>query len=215
MPDDPFAQLITDARSFLSDLTAQNNRDWFLDHKAQYDNTLKTPATLLLDQIAYDMRRVIGQTLTAKLFRAHRDVRFSKDKTPYHTHLHMMWSINGTEPVLFFGISPDYVRIGGGCMQFDKTALPDWRAAVAGPFGEQVQTLLSQLEKDGFVPDAPALKRIPAPFPKDHSNGALLRRKGLAVWADMPATDWANPTQTLNRAFARIAPLVTLLNKGF
>ncbi len=215
MPSDPFAALIPEARAFLSDLATHNNRDWFLDHKSQYDSTLKTPATLLLDQIAFDMGRQMGRTLTPKLFRPHRDVRFSKDKTPYHTHLHMMWTSGGTGPALFLGISPDYVRVGGGLMQFDKTTLPDWRTAVAGAFGMQVQSLLSDLTKHGLDPDAPELKRIPTPFAKDHPQGDLLRRKGLAVWADVAPSDWATPLAVLNRSFGQITPLIDLLETEF
>lgn len=217
MPSDPFATLIPEARSFLANLTNNNNRDWFLAHKAQYDSTLKMPATLLQDQIAYDMGRLMGRPLTPKLFRAHRDVRFSKDKTPYHTHLHLMWTIGGagpTYPAFFLGISPDYVRIGGGLMQFDKTTLPNWRTAVSGAFGAQVQSVLNDLAKDRLVPDAPALKRVPAPFDKAHPQGELLRRKGLAVWGDLPATDWATPLAALNHVFNKVRPLLDLLESG-
>lgn len=218
MATDPFSSLIPEARSFLADLTNNNNRDWFLSHKAQYDSTLKMPATLLLDQIAYDMGRQMGRSLTPKLFRAHRDVRFSRGKTPYHTHLHMMWTIGGTgptHPAFFLGISPDYVRIGGGLMQFDKAALSNWRTAVAGAFGTQVHSLLSDLAKDGLAPDAPDLKRIPAPFDKAHPHGDLLRRKGLTIWNDMPATDWPTPLAALNRVFSKITPLLDLLETEF
>jgi uncharacterized protein (TIGR02453 family) len=211
MSTDPFAALISEARVFLSDLALHNNRDWFLEHKAQYDSTLKAPATLLLDQIAFDMGRQMGKTLTPKLFRPHRDVRFSKDKTPYHTHLHMMWSSGRAGPALFLGISPDYVRVGGGLMQFDKTTLPDWRNAVSGAFGTQMQSLLNDLAKQGLTPDAPELMRIPAPYAKDHTQGDLLRRKGLAVWADVAPSDWATPLETLKRQFGQITPLIELL----
>ena len=214
MPSDPFAALIPEARAFLSDLAAHNNRDWFQDHKAQYDSTLKTPATLLLDQIAFDMTRKNGRTLTPKLFRPHRDLRFSKDKTPYHTHLHMMWTSGASGPALFLGISPDYVRVGGGLMQFDKTTLPDWRTAVSGAFGTQVQSRLDLLAKDGLLADAPELKRVPSPYAKDHPQSDLLRRKGLAVWADVSPSDWASPLAALNRSFGQISPLIDLLETG-
>lgn len=95
MPD-PFASLIPDARRFLGELFENNSRDWFAGQKSRYDADLKIPATLLLDQIAQDVGRATGATLTPKLFRAHRDVRFSKDKTPYHTHLHLLWATGPT-----------------------------------------------------------------------------------------------------------------------
>lgn len=92
MPD-PFARLITDARTFLGELAQNNTRDWFAVHKARYDGTLKAPALLLLDQVAHDLGPQTTQGLGVKLFRPYRNVRFSRDKTPYHTHLHMMWTL--------------------------------------------------------------------------------------------------------------------------
>lgn len=218
MPNDSFAQLIPEARAFLRDLAAHNNRDWFLEHKARYDSTLKVPATLLMDQIAYDLGRETGQTLTPKLFRPHRDMRFSKDKTPYHTHLHMMWAIGGpglSSPSLFFGISADSVRVGGGQMQFDKAALPDWRTAIDGPFGDKVQALLDDLASHGLTRNAPSLKRVPSGFSKDHPREELLRRKGLAVWGDLAMADWGRPVASLGQIYGRIFPLIDLLARGF
>ncbi|MEP3330424.1 DUF2461 family protein [Sedimentitalea sp.] len=49
---------------------------------------------MLVDQIAHDLGRDTGLTLTPKLFHPHRDVRFSNDKTPHHTHLHMLWNLD-------------------------------------------------------------------------------------------------------------------------
>lgn len=87
---DPFARLIPEARAFLSELATHNERNWFTEHKSRYETELKAPALLLLDQVAHDIGRKTGNPPKPKLFRPHRDVRFSKDKTPYTTYLHMM-----------------------------------------------------------------------------------------------------------------------------
>ncbi|AGI67231.1 hypothetical protein OAN307_c15580 [Octadecabacter antarcticus 307] len=71
-----------------------------------------------------------GCPVSTKLFRAHRDVRFSKDKTPYTTRLHMMRSVQSgarQDPVLFFGINPNDVTVGTSMTVFGKGALIDWR----------------------------------------------------------------------------------------
>lgn len=213
---DPFAQLIPEARSFLSDLAAHNTRDWFADQKPRYDTTLKTPATHLMDQIKADLARDPGWSLNTKLFRPQRDVRFSKDKTPYHVHLHMLWSFagdGGAQSGLFFGISPTYVRAGGGIMGFEKSALHNWRTAVDGSQGVEIAETLAALAKHGLVPGEPDLKRVPSPFDKEHPRGDLLRRKGLTVWTDMPQADWTDPVQTLTRIFRHLTPLMQQLNR--
>jgi len=213
---DPFARLIPDARAFLERLTADNSRDWFMVHKPEYDARLKHPATLLLDQIAHDIGRQSGRKVTPKLFRANRDVRFSRDKTPYHTHLHMLWSVRGDgdqAPGLFFGISPDYVTLGGGLMGFDKPGLERWRKAVDGPFGDRMASLLDSLEQQGFSRRAPDLKRVPAPYPPDHPNGDLLRHKGLTVWRELPGDMWPSPVSALHQTYDSLAPLFDLLGE--
>jgi len=213
MPDD-FARLIPDARAFLTELAANNNRDWFTGEKSRYDARLKTPASLLLDRVAAEIRRETGQQMVPKLFRPQRDLRFSRDKTPYHTHLHMLWSGDGkgiAQPALFFGIAPDYVTLGGGVMNFSREALPRWRAAADGPQGAVIARELSRLADLGLAPRGPDLKRVPAPYAGDHPRGDLLRRKGLSVWREMVPGEWDDPSASLLAAFHALRDLLALL----
>jgi uncharacterized protein (TIGR02453 family) len=83
--------------------------------------------------MAEDIARATGKPHVPKVFRIHRDVRFSKDKTPYNTHLHMMWS-RGAEatraPAWFFGAAPDYLTFGMGVMGLEKDTLTRFREMV-------------------------------------------------------------------------------------
>lgn len=194
------ATLIADARAFLGELAQNNTRDWFQAHKARYDADLKAPAMALLDQLTDPLSELTGAPVTGKLFRANRDVRFSKDKTPYNTHLHLAWNA-GDGRAWFYGISLDYVTVGAGVFGFDKGGLDRWRAAVAGPEGEALARMLDTLAPRT---NDPSLKRVPAPYPADHPRGALLRRKGLAVWQDDVTGD---PAKALMPAFTRLAPI--------
>ena len=173
-------RLMPDARAFLTELAAHNDRDWFNIHKAEYDSLLKRPAEKLLADVARWMEMEQGHTVRTKLFRPHRDVRFSEDKTPYHTHLHMMWSRTDGRAWML-GISPAYATFGAGVMGFEPSQLDRYRAAVAGPDGE---TLAEMIEDHGWRIDPPALKRVPPPYPADHPRAALLRQKGLVAWRD-------------------------------
>ena len=169
--DDPFAHLIPEAQAFLAELAQNNTRDWFIPQRPRYDAELKAPALLLQDQIAATLGGKTGRVLTPKLFRPHRDVRFSKDKTPYTQHLHMIWTVSGKgrqATALFFGIAPGYVRVGGGVMAFEKPVLLDWRADLDGPFGADMQAVLEVAAGQGLRPDAPDLKRVPPPYAADH-----------------------------------------------
>lgn len=208
---DDLNRLVPDAKTFLTELAANNTRDWFSAQKPRYEAELKAPALAVLDIVAADLERLTGAATDTKLFRPNRDVRFSKDKTPYHTHLHMMWSGGGTS--WFLGIAPDYVTAGAGVFAFDKGALIRWREAVAGPQGEAFQTLIDGLLAKGARLDEPALKRVPSPYGKDHPHGALLRRKGLAIWFDATETDIQKDglTTWVRAVFSELLPVQTAL----
>lgn len=213
MSSDPFASLVPEARAFLTKLESNNSRDWFQDNKAQYDTRLKNPALALLDVISADLGRMTAQPVTTKLFRPHRDVRFSKDKTPYHTHLHMLWTTpaGASAQGWYFGISPSYISIGAGVMGFDKTALLNWRAAVDQD--ATFATLVSDLTDKGARLSEPELKRVPAPYAKDHPRGDLLRHKGLSVWFDKSPQDIKKGglTETIMTAFSDLLPVQSAL----
>ena len=206
MPD-----FVTDARSFLRELRQNNDRDWFQAHKSRYDTALRDPALELLDRLAPRIAELLPGTVATKLFRPHRDVRFSKDKTPYTTHLHMLWTTDtgGRQPVgWFFGINPEQVRMGGGAMGFEKGVLDDWRARVAED-GAAVEATIREVEARGFTRSEPALKRVPAPYEQDHPQGDLLKRKGMTLWRDLEPGD--DLDDSLMAAFRDLAPLQRLL----
>lgn len=206
---DTFGDLILGSAAFLKKLRANNNRDWFQAHKAEYDAAVKGPATAFGVVIAAELQTITGAVHTPKLFRANRDVRFSKDKTPYNTHMHLLWSTGGG-PGWFFGVSPDYVTAGCGMMAFDKAQLAAYRAHIDAQ-GADVSDMLAPLLGAGFRIDPPELKRVPPPFDKDHPHGDLLRRKGFAIWRD--DLDDANPVDALMEAFRTLAPVHTFLLK--
>ena len=139
-----------------------------------------------------DLSRAFGQRLNPKVFRIHRDVRFSKDKTPYNTHLHLLWSPPQEGPLWFLGSSPDYLIVGCGKMAMDKPTLDRFRAAVDRD-GEALQAALAQVlggsgAEIGEVGAQP-LKRVPKPYNADHPQAELLKRKALTVTAPLP-NDW-------------------------
>lgn len=211
-----FDQLVEDAISFFGNLKSNNNRDWFHAHKGDYDAKIKKPAGHLADVVADRLHRETERPYQSKIFRQHRDVRFSKDKTPYNTHLHMLWKDSGgaeDAPGYFLGISPDYVSVGAGVMAFAKTRLDAYREAMDGPEGERLNDMTNALLADGFRMDEPALKRVPKPFDPDHRNGELLRRKGVVVWHDIGANRPDGLLETALKDFRRLTPMVELLRR--
>lgn len=170
---------------FLADLAANNDRGWFQENKARYEAHLKAPAAAFATSLAALLTDRYGVDASARIFRIHRDLRFSKDKTPYNTHVHVSFSDPTAGAAWMVGLEVDRLVLGYGAFALAGVRLDRWRAAVAGPAGEG---LLADLRSLPLRLDPPELKRVPAPYEGDHPTAELLRRKGLAVWlADLPA----------------------------
>ncbi len=206
-----FDTLVPDALAFFDDLAANNTRDWFAEHKPRYEAAVKRPAEALLATVGARLEAETGVAQTPKLYRIHRDLRFSKDKTPYNTHLHLQWSDKATGICHLFGASRAYVTAGVGAMGFDKPALGRWRDRIAAEDGAAFAADVDGLKDAGFRLDSPALKRVPAPFEQDHPRADLLKRKGMVVWHDFGDDEIGQPVATLEGVFQRLAPFRTAL----
>ncbi len=205
--------------SFLSDLKANNTKDWFAANKAIYEDHVKEPGKQFVDATALALRDLTGCDHSSKIFRIHRDVRFSKDKTPYNTHVHMAFTPLGQvgqPPMWFFGLSPDKLFFGCGVFQYDKDALVEFRSAMAGPKGAELIQLTTELRAAGIRIGGPDLKRVPTGFDKDHPHAAALRRKGFAAWIDMPDPSFAierNLVRRTTKLFEQLMPVFRLLSQ--
>jgi len=206
-----FSSLVPAAQQFYSALNDNNSKAWWDDNRTPYDEVLKPGALALLEDLKPKLAKLADAEITTKLYRPHRDVRFSSDKTPYKTHLHVMWTID-TEglqsPVYFFGIGLDYVTVGAGVMSFEKVVLENWRKfldldtdRIAGIFGT--------LEKKGIAFREPQLKRVPSPYPADHPLEAHLRRKGIVASTDIGTPD--DLSNAILKTCKTLAPLNDLL----
>ena len=205
-----YDRMIETARTFYAALAQSNTKEWWDDHRETYDTILKPSAEALLHDITPLLAKRTGVKIEEKLFRPNRDVRFSKDKTPYKTHIHMMWTMKTggrQEPVFFFGVSPDYVTVGGGLKTFDKAVLDDWRKMVDLD-GDRIGEIIAALVKKGFVLDEPDLKRVPQPYAADHPLAEHLKRKGMVARRSLGL---GPIPEAIMVAFDALAPFNTML----
>ncbi len=218
---DGFDTLIARANAFFTELRADNTRDFYEAHKATYTDEIKKPAELLGTLLAEDLSRATGRPHKPKLFRIHRDVRFSRDKTPYNAHLHLLWSRPGdpAAPAFFFGTSPDYTVLGMGTMHLEGGSLNTYRAMVDRR-GDLLTDAMAHAEAttgarlSDWGPDP--LKRVPKPYDPDHPHGDLLKRKSFALSADLPR-GWqdAGLLKTLNGMIPGLLPVWRMLDETF
>src|SRR5262245_6741537 len=85
--------------NFLKSLKRNNNRDWFLENRPAYEESVRLPMIELIEALGKELARFAPEIAVSSrsLFRIHRDTRFSKDKTPYKTHVAASFSVRGLD----------------------------------------------------------------------------------------------------------------------
>ena len=178
---------------FFLALALHNDRDWFRSHRAEYEQGWAEPMAALLGEVRDGLRGAYGRRGLGdpKVFRIHRDVRFSKDKTPCKTHV-AGWipletgrpaSPGATPAAMYLQVGVDARFTGSGCWTLDPDALKRFRAALLDPRrGAVLARRLAVLAASGFsCSAAESLVRVPAGVDPDHPRAGLLRMKGLVV----------------------------------
>ncbi|MEM9250134.1 MAG: DUF2461 domain-containing protein [Pseudomonadota bacterium] len=209
---DGFDALIDDALAFFRELAANNSKDWFDPRKDDYVSRIRKPAEFMADLVAEDLSRLSGVSFKPKVFRIYRDVRFSKDKTPYNAHLHVSWFPGGDGPRAgwFLGAAPEYLFLGAGAPGPQGPALTRLRAALdrdGDAFVDAMDRAADGVGAKLHAFGAPPLKRVPKPFAPDHPHAELLKRKGIVLGADLP-DGWRDDglTSTLRRLAKGLEP---------
>src|SRR5580700_10339584 len=127
--------------AFLRELKENNDREWFTPRKHIYEEQVRLPMIELVRAIHREMLRFAPQYVgePAKcVFRIYRDTRFSKDKTPYKTHVAASFWRNGLEKCgagYYLAISPETIHVGGGLYGPDPATLLAVRRLIADNFG--------------------------------------------------------------------------------
>lgn len=217
MPNASFDGYAPEALQFLKDLKANNNREWFSDNKKTYETFIKAPTRELAAILNAVVDDLTGRDHKAKIFRINRDIRFSKDKTPYNSHVHLSFAPSDGGPAAWmFGWSTTYLTLGCGTFEFDKERLGRFRDHVAGDDGGEFEALVCELAANGVRFDEPALKRVPTGYPSDHPRADLLRRKGLMGWIDLDGPEAATRAKLVDSSratFTRLLPLARAFDR--
>lgn len=182
--------------SFLQELKENNDREWFAANKARYEADVREPALEFISAFAprldelsphfvADARKVGGS-----LFRIHRDVRFSKDKSPYKTatgiHFRHALAQSAHAPGFYLHLEPGGVFAGAGIWRPDTATARRIREAIhADPEGWR-RALGGSAFHERYTLDGESLKRPPAGFAADHLLIEDLKRKDFIAVAPLP-----------------------------
>ena len=209
------------ALDFLAGLEADNSKTYFDDHRAVYDDQVRRPLQLLCLAVGERLADSVAPGIEYEpkvgrsMFRINRDLRFSKDKTPYHPHLDLAWWQGDhpkTSPAFIMRIRHDELLTGVGVFAFGGDALDRYRAAVVSEAGPELERIVDDLVES--VPGAslsePGRKRVPRGFDADHPRARYLLHDGLHLSGTEPT-----PRSITTEAFAdhvaeRLAPYAEL-----
>jgi uncharacterized protein (TIGR02453 family) len=231
MPRNSALSYFTDSSlRFLRGLARHNDRAWFEAHRDDYEQHVKAPMARLIEEMDLRLRRFAPEMTgdpKRSMFRIYRDVRFSKDKSPYKTHaacwfFHLDASskvgreANGGGAGFYFHVEPGASLVAGGCWMPPAPALRRFRGAIAAdPWRFESIVLAKSLRKRfGPLSEESMLTRLPRGFDAGHPAARWLRYQSFTLsraLTDAQVTS-ARLTSAIESDFAAILPLVRWLN---
>ena len=179
---------------FFEEIALFNAKEWFDENKARYQEQVQQPAQAFVE--------VLGERLTAlapgiqystsrngsgSIMRIYRDVRFSKDKTPYKTNLGLSWwegpGKKMEEPGYYFHLDGNGAWFANGMYGFPDASMAAYRAAVDDERrGAALVKALDHAQQAGLtISGIGEYSRVPTGYAKDHPRTDLLKKKGLVT----------------------------------
>ena len=230
--DETFTGFPPRAMTFLRGLAKNNRKEWFEEHRADYEDALRAPMRLLIDEVDVRLAEFIPEIIgSAKksMFRIHRDVRFSKDKSPYKTNA-ACWFFHrdsgggvGTEAAhagagFYFHLEPGDIMCGGGIWMPPRPALNRIRESLRDDYAGFAEIVQHRTFKRRFgaLSEESMLTRMPRGYDPDHPAGAWLRYQSFTAGAAIAAEDLGSKKlpDVLAKHFAAMTPFVRWLNSA-
>ena len=223
MPNPYFTK---EGMSFLKKLEKNNARDWFHEHKSDYEDLIRSPALNFIDDMEHDITHLsphflaIAKKVGGSLMRVHRDVRFSKDKSPYKTNIgiqlrHEMGR-DVHAPGFYVHVEPDECFVGVGIWRPDSSALGKIRDAIV----EKDKIWLAAINDNSFRKyfdlSGESLKNGPRGYDKEHPLIEDLKRKDFIAISHFSEKSMLgkNFKQEVVKRFTDAEPLMQFLCKA-
>ena len=189
--------------AYLRDLKRHNRREWFLENKARYEAAVKEPALQFIADFEPHLRKIspeflaIPKAVGGSLFRIQRDVRFSKDKSPYKTHVGIRFlhrhAKNVHAPIFYLHLEPGGSFAAVGVWHPEPPTLEKIRQAIVeDPRGYKKATEAARFRKR-FEVGGDALKRPPRGYNPEHPLIEELKRKDFVASCPLDEGDIVRP----------------------
>jgi uncharacterized protein (TIGR02453 family) len=221
----PFEGFPQEGIDFLKHLKRNNNRLWFEKHRQEYESSIKLPMQSLIASLHPHFQRFAPECEIdpkRSLFRIYRDVRFSKDKTPYKTHAAAHFVLRGKPKGVegsgyYLHIEPGEVYIGGGIYMPDNDQLRGIRRAIANQSEKFLSILcLPKFKKIFGKLKGEKLQRVPKGYEPDHPMAEWLKHKQFFVWIEWPESKCLKEkfVAEIAEVYEAATPLVRFLNEA-
>jgi uncharacterized protein (TIGR02453 family) len=192
------------ALDFYEDLEADNSKAFWTTHKSIYDEQVRAP----LEALTAELEPEFGP---AKYFRPYRDVRFSKDKTPYKIHQGIWFGTTS----LYLQVDASGLMLAGGYWSTESAQVARLRRAVADDVaGPELERALSLVRRAKFDLGGERVTRVPAGYDKDHPRSELLLHKTLTAHRSFGSPPWLTTKRAkteIAKSWRALAPLTSWL----
>ncbi len=215
---------------FLRDLARNNKKPWFEAHRDDYETHIRVPMRALIEEVDVRFARFAPE-LTGdpkrSMFRIYRDIRFSKDKSPYKTHAACWFRHNAADARvggdaeagsagLYFHLQPRKSFVGAGIWMPPRPSLDKIRDAIADDptaFGRIIESAAAR-RRFGGLDDEAMLKRMPRGFSEDHPAARWLRYQSFTIGRQLSDREVLSSrlADGLEKDFRLMLPLVRWLN---
>jgi uncharacterized protein (TIGR02453 family) len=194
---------------FFIGLELDNSKRYFDANRKAYEESVKAPMLALVDSLAGDY----GE---GKVFRPNRDIRFSKDKSPYKTNIAGTAGMGGHGG--YISLDARGLTVAAGRYEMSQPQVIKFRKKVAADAtGAPLAAIVTKLEKAGYGIGGEALKRVPAGLPHDHPRARLLRHKILYIHKNFGLQPWlgsAAARKHIVKVFSDAEPLNDWLRRN-
>ena len=205
---------------FLNRLKRNNNRDWFLAHREEYEACILQPALRFITDFAAPLAEITPYLVAdprlsrGSLFRIYRDTRFSYDKRPYKTHVAMRFSHQGKDvhsPGFYLHLESGGCFAAAGLWHPEPTTLFKVRSAIVSR-PEEWRAVRKLLSWD----DASKLSRSPRGFPTNHEFVEDLKLRDLGTAVDFTDNQVCGPKfmSIFTAACRKMSPIAAFLGSA-
>lgn len=196
-----------EAFDFYDHLAIDNTRDFWAEHKGEYEQYVREPVQALADSLEPGFG-------PAHLYRPYRDIRFSKDKTPYKDHQGCVFDA-GNGLGWYLQVSAQGLMVGGGWYQSTPSQVKRYREYLLDHGGSELRSAIKPLPKAGFTMAGQQLKTRPPGVAEDNPDVDLLRYRSMyarKVWEPQAWMETRRLDRNVRSAFEKIRPMVEALS---